>query len=123
MDPYLEQRWRSVHHRLITYMACVRRGWKRDVAELCPLRLAEPLPAIRIPLRESDADVTLNLQALIDHCYENGGCDNIDYRQPPVLPRLPSGSREWNTRAAVNGPGPLLIYYTRTGGDPQRSVG
>ena len=70
-------------------MACVTRGWKPDVAELYPLPLAEPLPAIRIPLRESDADVTLNLQALIDQCYENGGYDTIDYRQPPVPPLGP----------------------------------
>ena len=69
-----------------TYMAYVTRGWKPDVAELYPLRLAEPLPAIRIPLRQSDADVALNLQALIDQCYENGGYDTIDYRQPPVPP-------------------------------------
>ncbi len=75
-----------------TYMACVTRGWKTDVAELYPLRLAEPLPALRIPLRESDADVTLNLQALIDQCYENGGYDNIDYRQPPVPPLDPDGA-------------------------------
>jgi len=75
-----------------TYMACIRRGWKRDVAELFPLRLAEPLPALRIPLRKSDADVTLNLQALIDQCYENGGYDNIDYRQPPVPPLDPDGA-------------------------------
>ena len=73
-------------------MACVTRGWKPDVAELYPLRLAEPLPAIRIPLRQSDADVTLNLQALIDQCYENGGYDKIDYRQPPVPPLDPDGA-------------------------------
>ena len=75
-----------------TYMACVTRGWKTDVAELYPLRLTEPLPAIRIPLRESDADTTLNLQALIDQCYENGRYDHIDYRQPPVPPLDPDGA-------------------------------
>ena len=75
-----------------TYMACIRRGWKRDVAELYPLRLAAPLPALRIPLRKSDTDVTLNLQALIDQCYENGGYDTIDYGQPPVPPLDPEGA-------------------------------
>jgi hypothetical protein len=73
-------------------MACVTRGWKSDVAELYPLRLAEPLPAIRIPLRQSDADVTLDLQALIDKCYENGDYDVIDYRQPPVPPLDPEAA-------------------------------
>ncbi len=33
-----------------------------------------------------------NLQALIDQCYENGGYDNIDYRQPPVPPLDPDGA-------------------------------
>ena len=53
-------------------------------------RSRRPLPAIRVPLRESDADVTLNLQALIDQCYENGGYDTIDYHQPPVPPLDPA---------------------------------
>ena len=69
-----------------SYMACITRGWKPDVAELYPLPLSEQLPALRIPLRESDADATLNLQSLIDQCYENGGYDNIDYHQPPAPP-------------------------------------
>ena len=30
--------------------------------------------------------MTLNLQVLIDQCYENGGYDTIDYRQPPAPP-------------------------------------
>jgi hypothetical protein len=80
--------------RRTTYMACVTRGWKSDVAELYPLSLAEPLPAIHIPLRQSDADATLELQPLIDQCYENGGYDDIDYRQPPVPP-LDSASATW----------------------------
>lgn len=69
-----------------TYMACVTRGWRTDVAEFYPLRLAEPLPSIPVPLRQTDADVALNLQALVDKCYENGGYDTIDYRRPPVPP-------------------------------------
>jgi hypothetical protein len=77
-----------------TYMACITRAWKKEVAELYPLRLAEPLPVIRIPLRQTDADVTLNLQALIDQCYENAGYDTIDYRLPPVPP-LDSDAAAW----------------------------
>ncbi len=77
-----------------TYMACITRAWKRDVAELYPLRLAEPLPALRIPLRKRDADVTLNLQALIDQCYENGGYEMIDYSLPP-LPPLDADGAAW----------------------------
>ncbi len=73
-------------------MACIRRGWKRHVAEFYPLHLAEPLPILPIPLRKTDADATLNLQALIDQCYENGGYDTIDYNQPPVPPLDPEAA-------------------------------
>ena len=83
----LLHRWQRTN-----YMACITRGWKPDVAELYPLPLAEPLPALRIPLRESDADATLNLQSLIDQCYENGGYDTIDYHQPPIPPLDPAGA-------------------------------
>ncbi len=38
-----------------------------------PIR--ERLPKIRIPLRPSDRDVVLDLQALIDQCYNNGRYD------------------------------------------------
>jgi len=30
--------------------------------------------------------VRLNLQSLIDQCYENGGYDDIDYTHPPIPP-------------------------------------
>ncbi len=70
MDPYQKRHWRDLHARLIT----------------------EPLSAICIPLRQSDPDVTLNLQSLIDQCYENGGYDTIDYHQPPVPPLDPDAA-------------------------------
>ena len=68
------------HHA--TYLVCVTRGWKWGQSEVYSLPLAERLPAIRVPLRQTDADVPLDLQSLIDQCYENGGYDTIDYRQP-----------------------------------------
>jgi hypothetical protein len=38
--------------------------------------------------------VSLDLQALIDQCYENGGYDTIDYRQP-VQPPLDPADLAW----------------------------
>lgn len=61
------------------YCACVQRGWAPYEAELYRFSLRERLPAIKIPLRESDADVPLNLQALVDQSYANGRYDSIDY--------------------------------------------
>jgi hypothetical protein len=72
-----------------TYQMCVTRGWKPRSYELYAAPLTDPLPTIRVPLRPTDADVPLNLQALIDCCYRNGRYDDIDYRaaiHPPLMP-------------------------------------
>jgi hypothetical protein len=75
-----------------TYMVCVTRGWKRGMAWIYPITLAQRLPVLSIPLRETDADVPLDLQALIDQCYENGAYDDLDYGRPPVPPLKPDAA-------------------------------
>jgi hypothetical protein len=58
-----------------------------------PLR--KRLPVIRVPLREADATVPLDLQALIDDCYRNGDYDeDIDYQVDPEPP-LDSEDARW----------------------------
>lgn len=54
------------------YYVCCSRAWRPATREVycCPLR--ERLPAIRIPLRSTDRDIVLDLQPLIDRCYEVG---------------------------------------------------
>jgi hypothetical protein len=70
-----------------TYQICVRRGWKPSAAEVYAVPLRARLSGVRVPLREGDTDATLDLQPLIDQCYENGGYDDdIDYRVEPVPP-------------------------------------
>lgn len=77
-----------------TYQVCVRRGSRPDSAEIYRVPLRERLPAIRIPLRHSDADVPLDLQALIDQCYRNGGYnEDIDYTSAPDPPLDPDDAR------------------------------
>lgn len=66
------------------YRVCVWRAAKPFRAEYYPLPLRQRLPAIRIPLRETDADVTLDLQPLLDLAYENGSYDETDYKRAPV---------------------------------------
>ncbi len=70
------------------YKVCVHRGWKAK-AEIYRVPLRERLPAIRVPLRETDADVPLDLQALITQVYRHGRYDDIDYSVPPVPPLDP----------------------------------
>jgi hypothetical protein len=84
--------------RQTAYQACVTRGWKPEIAMVYPIPLAQRLPVIPIPLRETDKDVTLDLQALIEQCYANGGYDNLDYRAEPVPPLEPADAAwagEW----------------------------
>jgi Protein of unknown function (DUF4058) len=76
------------------YRVVVRRGWRRLQAEYYGIPLADRLPTIRVPLRPTDSDVSLDLQALLDQCYENGGYGDIDYTRPPE-PRLPAAAARW----------------------------
>lgn len=72
------------------YRAVARRGHRSDVREYYCLPLRDRLPRIRVPLRESDQDVALDLQAAADDCYANGGYDDLDYRLPPDPPFSPA---------------------------------
>jgi hypothetical protein len=77
------------------YAACARRGWRLLEIESYRIPLRERLPAIAIPLRREDGDVSLDLQALIDQCYEAGRyADDIDYRDEPDPP-LESDDAQW----------------------------
>jgi hypothetical protein len=76
------------------YMMCVRRAWKRGKAEVYPVPLQQRLPTIRIPLRQTDQDVTLDVQSLVDRACENGRYDNLNYRAEP-LPPLDSPDATW----------------------------
>jgi hypothetical protein len=62
--------WREQGHRLdyevAVWRACIHR------LEVYPISLREALPTLRIPLRATDPDVPLALQALVDRCHVNG---------------------------------------------------
>jgi Protein of unknown function (DUF4058) len=68
------------------YGVCVSRGWKQGTWELYRLLLRNRLPAIRIPLRQSDSDIILDLQLLLDSAYQGGAYDDIDYARDPDPP-------------------------------------
>ncbi len=73
-------------HRL-AYRVCVTRPGVEWLAEVYRVPLRERLPPINIPLRPTDADIPLDLQALLDQCYRNGGYDDdIDYQAEPDPP-------------------------------------
>ena len=76
------------------FRLCVCRGWEVQRWEYYHAPLRERLPVIRVPLRETDDDVTLDVQALIDQCYRNGRYDDIDYTREPDPPLAPADT-EW----------------------------
>ena len=68
------------------YLVCVNRKPERYQFELYPVPLQRRLPRIGVPLRDPDPDVVLDLQAVFERCYDNGGYEDfIDYRQPPPV--------------------------------------
>jgi hypothetical protein len=77
------------------HVACVTRAgrsWRHEFY-LCPLR--ERLPIIRIPLRRGERDAALDLQELIDACYEHGRYSRkLDYKADPAPP-LPPEELAW----------------------------
>ena len=69
------------------YVISVSRAQKRSLFEMYPLTLRDKLPLFRIPLKNDDPDVVLDLQAVFVLAYENGAYDaTIDYAQPPRAP-------------------------------------
>jgi hypothetical protein len=77
-----------------TFQACVRRAANPTHVALYPIALQSPLPKIAIPLRKKDADVSLDLQTLIEQCYKNGRYDDLDYSVPPNPP-LAGADAKW----------------------------
>ncbi len=77
------------------YMACVRRPTQRDTAEVYLMPLWERLSIVKVPLRPGDADVPLDLQALIEQCYRNGAYEGtLNYAIDPDPPLL-GAEKEW----------------------------
>ena len=77
------------------YMACVRRITRRDKAEVYPMPLWERLPVVKVPLRPEDADVPLDLQALVEQCYRNGAYEGtLNYAVDPD-PLLLGADKDW----------------------------
>ncbi len=86
---HLKPRGRTGH------MACVRRPARRDKAEVYPMPLWVRLPVVKVPLRPDDADVPLDLQALVEQCYRNGAYEGtLNYAEGPNPPLL-GAEAEW----------------------------
>jgi Protein of unknown function (DUF4058) len=77
------------------YLAVSRRGGPLGRYEVWLILLPDRLPRIRVPLAEEDPDGVLDLQAVLDRCYEEGAyARQMDYRREPV-PLLEGDRTEW----------------------------
>jgi hypothetical protein len=69
------------------YYVHVSRKVQRPKGVVWPILLAQRLPAISIPLRPDDEDVSLDLQEVLSTAYDRAAYDvAIDYRREPVPP-------------------------------------
>lgn len=75
------------------YCVLIRRPWRWDF-EYHRIPLRERLPKIPIPLRQTDPDVVLDLQAVFDQAYVNGRYDDTDYTVDPK-PSLSDADAAW----------------------------
>jgi hypothetical protein len=79
----------------LCYHACVTRPPRVTRHEFYVLPLRDRLSVIRVPLRRADPDAALDLQALVNQCYERGRyASAIDYSRPPHPP-LPDEEAAW----------------------------
>jgi hypothetical protein len=72
----------------------VRRAFEPRVAVCYKAPLQSRLPVIRIPLREQDTDVRLDLQDLVDQAWQDGGYYSLSHARGP-LPSLSDEDAEW----------------------------
>lgn len=75
------------------YGVLTRRPWK-SMFEYYRIPLREHLPKIPIPLRQTDRDVVLDLQAVFDQAYVNGRYDDTDYSRD-AKPKLKGDDAAW----------------------------
>ncbi|MEW5986494.1 MAG: DUF4058 family protein [Chloroflexota bacterium] len=77
------------------YLVCLGRAGRPRRMQAYPIPLSRRLPRIRVPLREPDPDVVLDLQAIFNLCYDNGGYDDfVNYRRPPTT-ALSAHEQSW----------------------------
>ena len=77
-----------------TYHVSAFRAARPDVLEYYRLPLREQLPRLPIPLRPTDPDAVLDLQAVVDTAYDRGRYDDIDYAAP-LQPPLDPADHDW----------------------------
>jgi hypothetical protein len=78
------------------YYVTLAHADNRPYVDVWPIPLETRLPVLPIPLHEPDADVPLDLGAIVRSVYDQCGyIARIDYRQPPPPPTLTDEQAAW----------------------------
>ena len=83
------------------YVTCVTRAALPQRREMYVTPVLESLPVIRIPLRQSDPDVPLDIQSLINRCYTTGRYWKLDHALARLDPPLSGDDAEWAAARAA----------------------
>lgn len=75
------------------YCVSLSRADERSRLDVWPFRLRDRLPVIPVPLRAPDADVILDLKAVLDRVYDAAGYEDYIYSGSPVPPLSPDDQR------------------------------
>jgi hypothetical protein len=71
---------RQSHYRIL-----VSRSYQRPTADLYAFNVQSAIPTFALPLQAGDEEPMVDLNALINRIYDEGGYDlRLDYHQPPV---------------------------------------
>lgn len=76
------------------YLVALSRSTNRGVSEVWAFSLRQRLPRISVPLEGDDPDIVVDLQPLLDRCYDRGYARRLDYEELPTEP-LKAADAEW----------------------------
>ena len=91
----LVNEWPQARQHPSMYAASVWRAAEPNRCALYRIRLPDRLPTIKIPLRAGEADVTLDLQEIVDQAYASGRQDKLINYAKPVEPPLSDVDAAW----------------------------
>jgi hypothetical protein len=78
------------------YRIMVARGWESPRGWECPFELRDPVPVVKVPLREAEPGARLALGELLNEIYDRARYDlRLDYRLPPPEPALSDEESAW----------------------------
>jgi hypothetical protein len=80
------------------YHVCVHQFDNLEDYFVYPVRLTDKLPEVAVPLLPGDGAVVIDLQAVLDRCYDTGPYRRrVRYAADPIVPPLEGDRADWAT--------------------------